>query len=114
MSRVLTACAVAVIVCRAVARRRCTQHLTIAANGGVTSAWCLIPYRVVEVRRVLVFWEGGTPWLLVRKRRWLRRYATSRKVAGASPDQNIDFLFNIPNPSSRAMTLAFTQLLTEM
>jgi hypothetical protein len=33
----------------------------------------------------------------------LRHHATSRKVAGSSPDE-VDF-FNIPNPSSRTMVL---------
>jgi hypothetical protein len=44
--------------------------------------------------------------------RWLRHYATSRKVAGSSPD-GVDF-FNLPNHSSRTMVLGSTQLLTEM
>jgi hypothetical protein len=39
-------------------------------------------------------------------------YATSRKVAGSSPDE-VD-LFNLPNPSSRNMALGSTQPLTEM
>jgi hypothetical protein len=42
----------------------------------------------------------------------LRHYATSRKVAGSSPDE-VDF-FNLPNPSSRTMALESTQRLTEM
>jgi hypothetical protein len=42
----------------------------------------------------------------------LRHYATSRNVAGSSPDE-VDF-FNLPNPSSRTMTLGSTQRLTEM
>jgi hypothetical protein len=40
-------------------------------------------------------------------------YATSREVAGSSPDEVILF-FNSPNPSSRTMTLGSTQPLTEM
>jgi hypothetical protein len=40
----------------------------------------------------------GTWW-----RSWLRHYATSRKVAGSTPDE-VDF-FNWPNPSSRTMAL---------
>jgi hypothetical protein len=44
---------------------------------------------------------------------WLRHYATSRKVAGSSPDE-VDFFLNLPNPSSLTMTLASTQPLTEM
>jgi hypothetical protein len=39
-------------------------------------------------------------------------YATSRKVAGSSPNE-VDF-FNLPNPSSHTMALGSTQLLTEM
>jgi hypothetical protein len=42
----------------------------------------------------------------------LRHYATSRKVAGSSPDE-VDF-FNLPNHSSRTMALGSTQPLTEM
>jgi hypothetical protein len=38
--------------------------------------------------------------------------ATSRKVAGSSSDE-VDF-FNLPNPSSRTMTLGSTQPLTEI
>jgi hypothetical protein len=44
---------------------------------------------------------------------WLRHCATSRKVAGSSPDEMIGF-FNLPNPSSRNMALGSTQPLTEM
>jgi hypothetical protein len=44
---------------------------------------------------------------------WLRHYATSRKVAGSSPNE-VDFIFNLPNPSSRTMALGSTQPLTEM
>jgi hypothetical protein len=44
--------------------------------------------------------------------RWLRHYATSRKVAGSSADE-VD-IFNWPNPSSRTMALGSTQPLTEM
>jgi hypothetical protein len=50
---------------------------------------------------------GGT-----RKRSWLRHYATSRKVAGSSPDE-VDF-FNLPNPSRRTIALGSTQPLTKM
>jgi hypothetical protein len=45
-------------------------------------------------------------------RRWLRHYATSRKVAHSSPDEE-DF-FKLPNTSSRNMALGSTQPLTEM
>jgi hypothetical protein len=44
---------------------------------------------------------------------WLRHYASSRKVAGSSPDEVIGF-FNWPNPSSRIMVLVSTRPLTEM
>jgi hypothetical protein len=53
----------------------------------------------------VTYW--GTQW-----RRWLRHYATSRKVAGSIPDEVIGF-FNWPNPSSRTMALGSTQTLTE-
>jgi hypothetical protein len=51
--------------------------------------------------------KWGTRW-----RSWLRHYATSRKVAGLSPDEVVSF--NLPNPSSRTMALGSTQPLTEM
>jgi hypothetical protein len=35
------------------------------------------------------------------------------KVAGSRPDE-VDFFFNLRNPSSRAMALGLTQPLTEM
>jgi hypothetical protein len=44
---------------------------------------------------------------------WLRNYARSRKVASSIPDELIGF-FNLPNPSSRTMSLGSTQPLTEM
>jgi hypothetical protein len=47
-------------------------------------------------------------------RSWLRRYATSRKVAGSIPDEVIEFFFNLPNSYSRNMALWSTQPLTEM
>jgi hypothetical protein len=50
---------------------------------------------------------GGAQW-----RSWLRHYATSRKIAGSSPDE-VDF-YNLPNPSSRNMTLGSTEPLTEI
>jgi hypothetical protein len=37
------------------------------------------------------------------QRIWLRHHATSRKVAGSSPDE-VDY-FNLPNPSSRTTAL---------
>jgi hypothetical protein len=45
--------------------------------------------------------------------RWLRHYATSRKVAGLILAEVIDF-FNWPNPSSRTMALGSIQPLAEM
>jgi hypothetical protein len=44
---------------------------------------------------------------------WLRRYATTWKIADSIPDEVIEF-FNLPNPSSRTMTLGSTQLLREI
>jgi hypothetical protein len=44
---------------------------------------------------------------------WLINYATSRKVAGSSPDKVIT-IFSLPSPSNRAMALEFTELLREM
>jgi hypothetical protein len=38
--------------------------------------------------------------------------ATSRRVTGSSPDE-VDF-YNLPNPSSRTVSLGSTQPLTEM
>jgi hypothetical protein len=43
----------------------------------------------------------------------LGHYGTSRKVAGSIPDEVTGF-FNLPNPSSRTMTLGSTQPQTEM
>jgi hypothetical protein len=40
-------------------------------------------------------------------------YATSRKVTGSNPDE-VDFFFNLRNPSSRTMALGSTQPLIEM
>jgi hypothetical protein len=42
----------------------------------------------------------------------LRHYATSRKVAGSTPDE-VDF-FNLPDPFSRTVALGSTRPLTEM
>ena len=44
---------------------------------------------------------------------WLRRCATSRKVAGSIPDDVIE-IFHRHNPSDRTMALGSTQPLTEM
>jgi hypothetical protein len=44
---------------------------------------------------------------------WLKHHATSRKVAGSSPDEVIGFS-NWRNPSSRTMALGSTQPLREM
>jgi hypothetical protein len=46
-------------------------------------------------------------------RSWLRHYATSRTVAGSSPDEVIGFFIWL-NPSSRSMVLGSTQPLTVM
>jgi hypothetical protein len=44
---------------------------------------------------------------------WLRHYATSRNVAGLTPDEVTGFS-KLPNPSSHTMALVLTQPLTEM
>jgi hypothetical protein len=44
---------------------------------------------------------------------WLRHYATSREVEGLNPIE-VDFFFNLPNPSSCTMALGSTQPVTEM
>jgi hypothetical protein len=44
---------------------------------------------------------------------WLRQYATSRKVVGLIPDEDMAF-FNLPNPSSRTTALWSTQSVTKM
>jgi hypothetical protein len=44
----------------------------------------------------------------------MRHYATSRKVAGSSPDEVDFFFFSLPNPSSHTMAPGSTQCLTEM
>jgi hypothetical protein len=48
-----------------------------------------------------------------RRRRWLRHYATSRKVTSSILDETTGFS-NWPNPSSRTMALGSTHSLTEM
>jgi hypothetical protein len=47
---------------------------------------------------------------------WLRNCATNRKVEDSIPDKIIEFFFffNLPNPSSRTMSLGSTQPLTDM
>jgi hypothetical protein len=57
--------------------------------------------------------DDRTETVTQRLRSWLRHYATSRKVAGSSHDE-VDFFFNLPNPSSRTMALGSTHPLTEM
>jgi hypothetical protein len=47
-----------------------------------------------------------------RQRSCLRYNATSRKVAGSSPDEV--YFYNSPNPSSSSMTLGSTKPLIEM
>jgi hypothetical protein len=44
----------------------------------------------------------------LRTVRDVRQHATSWKVAGSSPDEVIEFFFNLPNLSGRII-LAFTQ-----
>jgi hypothetical protein len=51
---------------------------------------------------------GGTRW-----RSWLRHCATSRKVAGSTPD-GITGIFYWHNPSGRTMVVGLTQPLAEM
>jgi hypothetical protein len=67
-------------------------------------------FDLYKVRRapLCYYLIGGT-----RYRSWLRHYATSRKIEGSIPVEVIE-LFNLPNPSSRAMALGSTQPLTEM
>jgi hypothetical protein len=40
--------------------------------------------------------------------------ATSRKVAGSNPDEDIKLFSNLHNPSSRTKALGLTQTRTEM
>jgi hypothetical protein len=58
--------------------------------------------------RYVRFYSGGA-----RQRSWLRHYATSRNVAGSSPDE-VDFFFNSPNLANRTMALRWAEPLTEM
>jgi len=51
---------------------------------------------------------GGTRW-----RSWLRRCATSQKVAGSIPD-GVTRIFHWNNPSFHTMALRLTQPRTEM
>jgi hypothetical protein len=44
----------------------------------------------------------------------LRRYATSRKIPGSNPDEEIGFFFSSPNPASYSIILGSTLLLKEM
>jgi hypothetical protein len=50
----------------------------------------------------------------MQQRRWLRHYATGRKVAGSIPEVVIGFFSKLHNNSSRNITLEFAQHLTEM
>jgi hypothetical protein len=57
-------------------------------------------------------WKGLTSVCLTLKRHmvaWLRHYATS-----LSPDEVIEFFFNLPNPSRHAVALWLIEPLTEM
>jgi hypothetical protein len=56
---------------------------------------CML-YSLAIYCMILIIWEHEVV-------RWLKRYATSRKVAVSSPGGFIEFLFNFPNPSSRAL-----------
>jgi hypothetical protein len=62
-------------------------------------------------------WRGKQHSLLARSKDVVRfstvRSRTSRKVAGSIPDE-VNRLFNWPNPSSPTMALGSTQPLTEM
>jgi hypothetical protein len=80
---------------------------------------CFRCYRPLSICRVpndsvAKLWNNHTVtlnWGGMRQHSWLRHSATSRKVAGLSPDE-VDF-FNLSNPSSRTMALGSTQPLTE-
>jgi hypothetical protein len=56
---------------------------------------------------------SGWGWGLRKGSRWLRR-CTTFQVKGSNPDEVIGFFFNLPNSSSRTLTLRLTQPLTEM
>jgi hypothetical protein len=58
----------------------------------------------------MYLFAGGT-----LQRRWLRRFTTSRKVAGSSPDEVIELFFYLCNPSIRTMASGvYPVSLTEM
>jgi hypothetical protein len=44
-------------------------------------------------------------YIYIGTRGLLRHYAASRKVAGSIPNNVTEFFFNLPNPSSRTVTL---------
>jgi hypothetical protein len=48
------------------------------------------------------------------KQGYAGQYVTSRKVAGSSHNEVIEFFFNLPNPSSHNMALGLTQPPTEI
>jgi hypothetical protein len=82
--------------------------------------FAVIKWRLNSIRHFLrhrmVSCDIRSPFLTswgTRYRSWLRQYATSRKVAGSSPDE-MDFFFNLPNPSNRTMALGSTQPLTKI
>jgi hypothetical protein len=50
----------------------------------------------------------------MRQRCWLKRYATSRKIALSIPDEINGFFFRSIYPVGRTMALAPTQPLKEM
>jgi hypothetical protein len=87
----------------------------------ITYAGGTVPFPIPCARVAMVTcWSfrlilGSLGKTLTRKRSWLRHYATSRRVAGSSPDE-VDFflIYLILNPSSRTLALGSTQPLTEM
>jgi hypothetical protein len=87
-----------------VVRKRQVLHCLLASQG-LYSVNLIIPRIMSDVNfpRICPHYES---------RIITSHYATSRKVAGSIPDE-VGFL-NYPNPSSRTMSLASTQTLTEM
>jgi hypothetical protein len=63
----------------------------------------------MQINNISIHIQCGT-----RLRSWFTHYATSWKVVCSIPDEVIEFLFNLPDPSSLAMAVGSTQPLTEM
>jgi hypothetical protein len=85
---------------------RKADHLTIICKPNVLKTW--------EPRCLTTLWASTACYTdSTRQRSALKRYATSRKVAGSNSDEVIGF-FNLPNPSSHTMALWLIQPLTEM